>query len=62
MLHGLWCIDYAARYAWKICLWCKICLGTIKNIILVSLANEKLDDVGHSVTEESESSLRDTNT
>jgi len=35
--------------------------GTIKNIILVSLANKKLDVAARSMTEESESSLSDTN-
>ena len=35
--------------------------GTIKNMILVFLANRKLDVVGHSMTEEVESSLSDTN-
>jgi len=35
--------------------------GTIKNMILVYLANKKLDVVGHSMTEEVESSLSDTN-
>ena len=36
-------------------------LGTIKNIILVSLANKKLDVAARAMTEESESSLSDTN-
>ena len=36
-------------------------LGTIKNIILYWIANKKVDNVGNSVTEEKESSLRDTN-
>jgi len=35
--------------------------GTVKNIILVLLANKKLDVAARSVTEESESSLSDTN-
>merc|ERR1712212_630709 len=35
--------------------------GSIKNIILVMLANKKLDVVSHTMTEESESSLFDTN-
>ena len=35
--------------------------GTIKNMILVYLANKKLDVVGHTMTEEIESSLSDTN-
>ena len=41
--------------------WSIIYLGTIKNIILYWIANKKLDNVGNSVTEEKESSLRDTN-